>query len=195
MNTVSLFTILPIVLYHGKQYPYSCDIYDAFSEKEFAKEYLLKTQFLDLDLTQKPEQNLACQDNAGLMQFLFKIIFERDTVKKIENSDIINSGIIATLDKDQKLIILRYLLFKANSKNTKEMLKVLKPYFTDDEKDDAMTTAQRLRQEGRQEGSNESMEKIISNMILHQCDSDDIIKMTGASLDKVETIKNHMKNS
>ena len=191
---IKLPLVLPILLYHGKQspYPYSTDMYDACYHKELAKKYMFK--LILIDLTQKSEEELHKQGYAALMQYALKVVYVRDIVQILEESVIIKSE-FEYYDKDQKLTFINYLIYRADSKNTKGVLEVFEPHLTADEKEDAMTIAQRLRQEGRQEGEHANMTRVVFNMLAGNFSTADIERSTGMSTSDIEHMRNNPKDS
>ncbi|PCH57216.1 MAG: hypothetical protein COC15_01600 [Legionellales bacterium] len=195
---IKLPLVLPILLYHGKQspYPYSTDMYDACYHKELAKKYMFK--LILIDLTQKSEEELHKQGYAALMQYALKVVYVRDIVKELEEYVIIKSE-FEYYDKDQKLTFIGYLIYRADSEDTKGVLEVFEPHLTADEKEDAMTIAQRLRQEGRQEGEHTGFEKgiarVVANMLSEKFSATDIAKSTGMDISDIKRMRSDPKDS
>ncbi|HYF97986.1 MAG TPA: Rpn family recombination-promoting nuclease/putative transposase [Coxiellaceae bacterium] len=145
---------IPMVLYHGVRspYPYSLELSDCFVDPKFAKQWLFKTQLVDLTLIDDDE--ILQHKRAALLEMAQRHVFKKnileflDSIKKVLT---LAKG-YSELQETNKSVI-HYLLTQANyPKEERLVQRLIEP--TVIYREDIMTAAEQLRQEGRNEGLN-----------------------------------------
>jgi len=116
----SLPLVYPLVIYHGKKtpYPYSCEVFDLFDDKDAAKELLFKPFHL-IDLTQTPNEKIRTFGLAAIFALIQKNIFCDEILPAIQL--LAKWGAFSEADKARLVgyikAMIEYLSEKADTKN------------------------------------------------------------------------------
>jgi predicted transposase/invertase (TIGR01784 family) len=146
-----------LVLYHGKQepYPYSCDIFDLFSDKTMAKEFLFKPFHL-IDLTQVSDDQIRKFGLAAIFVLIQKNIFSSEILPAIQ---LLAKWGTFTAAERAKLVgyiksMLNYIANYAETNELNTLLQTLEREFSKEEetKEAIVTIREQLERRGERIG-------------------------------------------
>jgi predicted transposase/invertase (TIGR01784 family) len=174
--------VLPICLYHGEQspYPHSLDFYDSFSNPDLARRVMFKP-FILLDLTVIPDDKLAEDGLASLMEMLLKHARAKNFLTILKQRRECIKKILKQLGREPRRFVVKFVINEIQYDETEPdaVDQIVQIFATDlpEDKENIMTFAQQLEQRGFQKGQ----WVIAKNMLAKGLDSELIKEVTDLS--------------
>jgi len=178
--------ILSIIYHQGaRQWPYSLNLQDLFTNPELAMKYFGKPILIDLPTM--PDEELIQHPKIGPVELIFKNVRLKDFESRFR---IMLSG-LQKVDYNSKEIILKYLLDFIDMPHS-EYIKTIGECLPEDV-ELVMSLAQRLVQQGMQQGIQQGIEarnfEIARNMLKKGFDEKIIAELTSLSKEILTNIK------
>ncbi|CAL7960522.1 transposase [Gammaproteobacteria bacterium] len=201
--------VYPVIFYTGyRNYGYSTDLFDLFSDKELAKDILWKPYQL-VDLSQIPDEKLKQYLRYGVIARTMKYIYQKDFLPVLKGligdlKDIETQG-----EMNYIYTILSYIFEAGEIPDKQEFVKTIKSGLSKVNEDNIMTLAEQFRQEGLQKGKLEGLQEglqkgkveasnavkaIAMNLFSQGLTIEQIAVATGLSVEEIRLLKNKLSS-
>lgn len=183
--------VVPVLFYAGKRspYPYTTSLLDVFYDPKQA-EYFYKSQFVLVDVTVIPDDEIVHHRRMAALTLIQKHIFQRDLSPLFKQLNKILT--VEAITRQQLVSLINYLLKTGEAFDAKTFVVELAHKLPKHE-DDLMTIAEQLeeigrkrgleegRLEGRLEMKSERTLELAEKMLANHIDRDVVLRITGLS--------------
>jgi len=193
----NLIPVIPLIFYHGKEKWKLRSFYDSFIgiDREI-EPFLPSFKYLLTDLSLFSDTEIENLYNAITVQIsllLMKRIFDEDKIKR--DLFTIFSGLeqIVETERGEKFLISIFSYIYHNTEIKSGELNRAITKISNLGGQIAMTTATKLRQEGMLQGENAKALEIAKKMLKNRMLINDICKLTGLSIERIEQLRDMNK--
>ena len=152
--------VLCCLFYHGSKspYPYSCDFFELFEDKDWAQAHLLAPFHL-IDLTQKSDEELLTHGKSAILEVVQKNIRSPDI--KVALDKLKQQGCFQEIAEFVGYLkfMIKYIIQEGRSPNQKHLMQHLFEVLPKKERTFMTTIREALINEGKEEGKREGLEE------------------------------------
>lgn len=198
--------VIPALVYNGKNtpYPFSCDLFEAFADKELARQLMFQPAHL-IDLSIKDDSEILEHKWAAFMQMLLKHLRADDLLPKLE---LLQKHISYLSQFDGESILrsmLECMMLEGKISDQERFIEIVKKN-SENTGEHIMTFAQELMHKGRQKGMQEGLQtgmqegvkqgisQIVTNMMRKNINKHDIAELSGISIKEIELLLSKTQN-